>query len=96
MLFAFFSVIFEGPLSGLSQFLVTESPLNPAANYMLKVNNRNTRTRCEIWSTLTIKTPERRDWCRSGVFIVKGFLGYKKVTSQNVSPVAQIKNFFIW
>ena len=26
---------------------------------MLKVNNRDTRTRCEICSKLTIKTPER-------------------------------------
>ena len=26
----------------------------------LKVNNRNTRTRCEISSKLTIKIPERR------------------------------------
>ena len=34
--------------------------------YLLKFNNRNTRTRCEICSKLTIKTPERR----SGVFIV--------------------------
>ena len=33
---------------------------NPAGNYMFKVNNRNTRTRCEICSKLTIKTPERR------------------------------------
>ena len=30
----------------------------PADNYMFKVNNRNTRTRCEISSKLTIKTPE--------------------------------------
>ena len=90
-----FSVIFKGPLSGLSQFLVTGSPLNSAANYMFKVNNRNTRARCEIWSKLTIKTPERHNWCRSGVFIAKGYLGYKTVTSQNVPPVAQIKNFFI-
>ena len=30
----------------------------------------NTRTRCEICSKLTIKTPERRQWRRSGVFIV--------------------------
>ena len=36
------------------------SNLNPAGNYMFKVNNRNTRTRCEICSKLTIKTPERR------------------------------------
>ena len=28
--------------------------------YMFKVNNRNTRTRCEICSKLKIKTPERR------------------------------------
>ena len=39
---------------------------NPAGNCMFKVNNRNTRTRCEICSKLTIKTPERRlasFWC---------------------------------
>ena len=33
---------------------------NPAGIYLLKVNNRNTRTRCEICSKLTIKIPERR------------------------------------
>ena len=27
---------------------------------MFKVNNKNTRTRCEICSKLTIKIPERR------------------------------------
>ena len=42
----------------------------PAGNYLLKVNNRNTRTRFEIYSKLTIKTPERREWRHSGVFIV--------------------------
>ena len=42
----------------------------PAGIYLLKVNNRNTRTRCEICSKLTINTPERRHWRRSGVFIV--------------------------
>ena len=45
------------------------SSYNPVGNYMFKVNNRNTRARCEICSKLTIKTPERRYWC-SGVFIV--------------------------
>ena len=38
-----------------------------AGIYLLKNNNRNTRTRCEICSKLTIKTSERR-W--PGVFIV--------------------------
>ena len=33
---------------------------NPADNYMFKINNENTRTRCEICSKLTIKKPERR------------------------------------
>ena len=38
----------------------------PAGNYMFKVNNRNTRTRCEIYSKLTIKTPKQclaSFWC---------------------------------
>ena len=32
----------------------------PTGNYMFKVDNGNTRTRCEICLKLTIKTPERR------------------------------------
>ena len=42
----------------------------PAGIFLLKVNNRNSRTRCEICSKLTIKTPERRLWRRYSVFIV--------------------------
>ena len=42
----------------------------PAVIHLLKVNNRNTRTICEICSKVTIKLPERRHWCRSGIFIV--------------------------
>ena len=41
-----------------------------AGIYMFKVNNRNTRKRCEICSKLTIKTPYRRQWRRSAIFIV--------------------------
>ena len=37
---------------------------------LLKVNNRNTRTRCEICSKLTIKMPERFHCRRSDIFIV--------------------------
>ena len=43
---------------------------NPVGNYMFKVKNINTRTKCEIYSNLTIKTPERRHYRRSGVFNV--------------------------
>ena len=42
--------------------------IHPTGNYML--TNRNTRTKFEICSKLTIKSPERRHLHRSGVFIV--------------------------
>ena len=42
------------------KMILYSSTTIPAGNYMFKVNNRNTRTRCEICSKLTIKTPERR------------------------------------
>ena len=41
----------------------------PSGN-MFKVNNRNTSKRCEICSKLIIKSPERRHWRLSGVFII--------------------------
>ena len=44
--------------------------MDPVGNFLLKVNNINTRARCELFSKLTVKTPERRQWRRSGVFIV--------------------------
>ena len=37
--------------------------------YLFKFNNRSTRKTCEICSELIVKTPERRHWHRSGVFI---------------------------
>ena len=45
-------------------FRISQSFLSkhPAGNYMFKVNNRSARTRCEICSKLTIKSPERRHW----------------------------------
>ena len=42
----------------------------PVGIYLLEVRNRNTRKRCEICSKLTIRTPKRRHWLPSGVFIV--------------------------
>ena len=47
-----------------------QTPKISAGIYLLKVNNRNTRRRCEICSILTIKTPEQHHWSRSEVFIV--------------------------
>ena len=43
---------------------VLSKRLNPFGIYLLKVNNRNTSTRYEICSKLTIKTSERRQWRR--------------------------------
>ena len=37
----------------------------PTCIYLLKVNNRNTGTRCEICSKLTIKTADGRYWRRT-------------------------------
>ena len=42
--------------------------LYPRGIYLFKVNNRNSRKRCEIRSQLI--TPGRRHWRRSGVFIL--------------------------
>ena len=56
------------------RFFIPPFRILKIANYMFKVNNRNTRTSCEICSNrntrtsceicskLTIKTPERRQW----------------------------------
>ena len=53
-----------------SKAVENNSGTNPANIYLFKVNHRNTTKRCEISSKLTIKTPERRERCRSSVFIV--------------------------
>ena len=46
------------------------SAIFSAGIYLVKTNNGNTRTMCEICSKLTIKIPEQSHWHRSGVFIV--------------------------
>ena len=43
---------------------------NPADSYFFNVNNGNTRAMGKICSKLTIKTPEKRQWCRFGVFVI--------------------------
>ena len=59
-------------IQGVSNGKISQKWVNegtyPTGIYLLKVNNKSTKTRCEICSKLTIKTPERRR--RSGVFIV--------------------------
>ena len=50
--------------------MITSIPKQQLDVQRFKVNNRNTRTGCEICSKLTIKIPEQRQWRRSGIFIV--------------------------
>ena len=35
--------------------------IDPANTYLFQVKDKNIRERCEIYSELTIKTPERRN-----------------------------------
>ena len=42
----------------------------PVGIYLFKFKSGNTRKKWEIFLKLTLKTPERRHWHRSGVFIV--------------------------
>ena len=49
-------------LKGKSVKKIYRMIVYPVGIYLLKVNNRNSRKRCEICSKLTIKTPERRHW----------------------------------
>ena len=44
------------PPENVFRNIKSESIVYPTGNYMFKVNNGNTRTRCEIFSKLTIKT----------------------------------------
>ena len=57
---------------------------HPAAIYLVKLNNRNTRTRCEMCSKLTIKTSERREWRRSDVFVVNFWTYFTPCSSVSV------------
>ena len=74
-----------------------------AGNYMFKVNNRNTKTRCEICSKLTIKIPERSQLhfvlpftlCSSVSIVnfehvIDGWVGLYKLTSYDLEILVQL------
>ena len=48
----------------------TKNIFQTTGNYNFKVNNRNTRAKCEVCSKLTIMASEWRQWRRRGVFVV--------------------------
>ena len=59
----------------------------PSRQLHVQSYNRNTRTRCQICSKLTIKIPERRHWCRFGIFIGN----FEHIS--HLSPSISIANF---
>ena len=63
-----------------NSFLGRENSI-PIDNYMFKVNNRNTRTSCEMCLKFIIKPPARHHWRRSGVFIMN---------FKHISPLALV------
>ena len=50
--------------------LIPNFSLNSAGIYLLRVDKRNARTKCEIYSNLIKKTLKRRQWYSSAVFII--------------------------
>ena len=56
-----------------------------SGNYMFEVNNKNTKTKCEICSKLTIKTPERRQYSLASF----GWVFF--VNSEDISRLALFK-----
>ena len=72
-IFAHLKILINGykPLIANNRNTQTSKGLNlPAGIYLLKGDNRNPRTRCEIRLKLTTETLERRRWHHSVVFIV--------------------------
>ena len=55
---------------------------------MFKVINRNTRTRCVIFSRLTKEKPELSQWRRSGFFIVN--YDYKHCSVVSIADFEQV------
>ena len=60
----------ERELSVIDYSTTSDSTVILAGIYLFKVNSRNTRTWCEIYLKLIIKTSERCQLPRSCVFIV--------------------------
>ena len=73
-LFVMYSYFFHGiPFIGSRfywlSFVKSMCTKSAANNYLFKVNNKSTRTRCELCSKLTTKTTGRSHFSRSDVFI---------------------------
>ena len=63
----------------------------PAGNWMFKVNNRNTSTRCKICSKLIIKQPKRLQTIRLGPKIIVRLEEKNKRTKKSI--ITQVRMF---
>ena len=73
---------------GMSQVPDDEDFLQCSAKvFLFKVNNRNTRKRCETCSKLTIKTSDWCQWRRFGVFIFN---------FEHISHLFLLLNCWLW
>ena len=96
----YFSFCFRSRCTHVRLETKTELLYNPTWHYMLKVNNRNTRTRYKICSKSRGNTTEQYHWRRSGALIVK-FKCFTLssivliVDLEHVIPARIVKIFFI-
>ena len=74
--------------------VIMVQPQYPAGIYLLKVDNKNTRTRCEICSKLTIKTPEQLHWSRSDSSV--SIINFEHVIAGWLKVFTLVLNFFLW
>ena len=58
---------------------------------MLKINNSNTRKKCEICSKLTMNTPERSQLRRSGAFLLILNICFTPSSNVTISKVTKVK-----
>ena len=75
----------------------------PKNKYMLKVNNKKTRERCEICSKLTRKIPERRHWRQlltfsepANVHWIVSMLQKLASNELNLKSSTTCIKFFVW
>ena len=57
---------------------------------IVSINNRNTRTRWEICSKLTVKRPEQHQWRRSGGVFIVNLTYFKPCSSVSIAIFEQV------
>ena len=77
------------------QNLLVLPSLTLTSEYLCKVTNRNTKTRCEMFSKLTVKTPERRQWLTEPAFEKFDFDPFDTVFYFYINPLKMSENVWL-